>query len=134
MNDAIQPDDVPADVPDDDDVPDAGESYLDVVSGRVRKRRGSRKRGHGPMSDAEYQMSRAFQGLLRELHWMHGSLADKVCREFTAWFVTSRQALSRYSYGDVPEPTLEDWEALRDELTLPTEVTVTQDFDLGDLK
>lgn len=119
-----------------DEVPDAGEMYWDKVQGRMRRRRGSRKRSHGPMSTDEKNMSRAFQGMLiREMHYMDGEMADAVARRFTVQFAATRAVLRKYSFNNCPDPQREDIEAMLDELWDAQEDTGKdgEEFDLGDL-
>lgn len=111
-----------------------GEMYLDVVSGRVRRRQGKRKHSRGPYSGAEKRMSRAFQYMMASMHWMDGELADMVAVYLAAQFAATQTVLRKYSYDNVPNPTADDWEALREELgMLPIGVDGGDEFDLGQL-
>jgi hypothetical protein len=83
------------------------------------------------MSGAEKRMSRSFQYLMASLHWMDGELADKVADEFTALFAASKVACERYSYSLVPDPSVEDWVALREQLSVPVRVDSASDSEEG---
>jgi hypothetical protein len=118
---------------DDDAVP----MYRDVVKGRDRPRKGARKvSGRGSYSGAEKRMKEAFSLMVNvEIHRLDGELSDLICAEMTAWFTLARQILRRYSYQELPHPSMADWEALREEMDyVRREGKIEEgELDVGDL-
>jgi hypothetical protein len=97
---------------------EAGEYYIDALTGKRRRRRGKRKRRMGQYSLAEKNMVRAFQKLMAAMHHMDGELADLTAQEFTKWFAFAKVTCERYSYENLPDPVPEDWQELRMELDM----------------
>jgi hypothetical protein len=77
---------------------DAGETYLDVVKGEVRARRGRRVRSRGPYSASEAKARRAWALFLAAMHHMHGELADVTADDMTVFLTNGRLVMERYSW------------------------------------
>ena len=97
---------------------DAEMYYTDALTGNRRRRKGARKtRSRGPYSGGERKAKEEFARMVNVyMHKMDGQLTDAIYSDLIAWFASSAAVMSRYSYGDLPNPTVEDLNALREEL------------------
>lgn len=71
------------------------------------------------------------------MHKVDGQLTDAIYEDLVAWFAVAGKILSRYYYRDLPNPTIEDLERLREELDfarhLGRDPVEDGGFDEGDL-
>ncbi len=115
---------------------DAGEMYLDVVKGEVRRRRGHTGRlRRGPYSWEEAAMIDAFDKLLSAERRMHGVLAQPTCVDVTVLLTSLRSVIERWSYENVPDVRGVDPHVVFDELDMEVPESPVGDQDIyGDLQ
>lgn len=76
-----------------------GELYWDPIQGKMRRKRGRRKRiRRGPYSLEEKNMIGAFQWLLSSVRRMDGELSQYTCIDITTLIVALRRVCEQYSY------------------------------------
>jgi hypothetical protein len=85
------------------------------------------------MSGAEKAMNRTFLLMVKQMRLMDGELSDLAAKEFTALFASVTVVMRGYSFTELRDPKLADWERLRDQLYIVHDELV-EVFDAGDLQ
>jgi hypothetical protein len=117
------------------DAYDEGETYMDVVQGRVRKKRGPRTNlRRGPYSREEARMIDAFDKLLAAERKMHGEIAQPTCVDITVLLVQLRAACEEYSYERYRDVSGLDPHVVFDAAQLDVPADAGDDLDVGDLR
>lgn len=83
---------------------EAGEMYVDAITGLPRRKRGHRRSvRRGPYSLEEKQMIHAWGRLLVAERAMDGELAQYTCRDLTVLFTRLKKLCEQYSWENYPD-------------------------------